>query len=43
MDILLGTEMQDHYIELSMECDYIVNRPTAWKFENGKLNLLSGY
>lgn len=29
MDILLGTEMQDHYIELSMECDYIVNRPTV--------------
>lgn len=37
------TGMQDRYIELSMECDYIVNRPTAWKLENGEWVRLSGY
>lgn len=29
MDILLGTEMQDRYIELTMKCDYIENCPTV--------------
>ena len=37
------TEIQDRYIELSMECDYIVNRPTAWKLKNGEWVRLPGY
>ena len=36
-------EMSDRYIELTMECDYIEDRPTVWKLENGEWVRLSGY
>ena len=36
------TEMDARYRELFIYEKFGLN-PTAWKFENGKLNLLSGY